>query len=174
VKTRYWYLDSETRKTLRKPLGQLFPSVEDALATIPNPTILAAVGDVVVASLLQHGVQPKVAIVDYRVARRRAESYLIDRIRPAYSQRIATRNPAGTLTELAIHAVKSAINRPEPVLVEVRGEEDLLLIPVVLYLPDSSVVLYGQPQQGVVLVHVNAETRARFQDFLNSMELVEA
>jgi uncharacterized protein (UPF0218 family) len=36
----------------------------------------------------------------------------------------------------------------------VTGEEDLITLPLVAYAPIGSIILYGQPSQGIVVVRV--------------------
>jgi len=52
----------------------------------------------------------------------------------------------------------------------VNGEEDLLVIPVCIYAPDNSVVMYGQPNEGLVIVKITPEIRNKTQTLLKSME----
>lgn len=56
-----------------------------------------------------------------------------------------------------------------PVRITVMGEEDLLVLPVCIYAPDNSIVLYGQPNEGLVLVEVSTEIRNKVQTLLNLM-----
>ena len=49
------------------------------------------------------------------------------------------------------------------------GEEDLLVLPVCAYSPENSVVLYGQPNEGIVIVQINSEIRNKAQSIMNSM-----
>jgi len=44
-------------------------------------------------------------------------------------------------------------------LVHIKGEEDLLTLPAVLFAPLDSVVCYGQPGKGMVLVKVTEEKK---------------
>ena len=46
-----------------------------------------------------------------------------------------------------------------PVRITVFGEEDLLVLPVCIHAPDNSIVLYGQPNEGLVLVEITTEIR---------------
>jgi hypothetical protein len=50
-----------------------------------------------------------------------------------------------------------------PVTILVDGEEDLAVIPLVIAAPLSSVVIYGQPNEGIVLRVIDeyAKTAAR-------------
>jgi uncharacterized protein (UPF0218 family) len=79
---------------------------------------------------------------------------------------IRVRNPAGTLTNDLLHALDTAVaNAPSTVLVE--GEEDLAAIPMVIAAPLGSVVLYGQPHEGVVLRTVTREAQKTAREYLS-------
>ena len=54
----------------------------------------------------------------------------------------------------------------ESVRITVDGEEDLLVIPACIYAPDKSVVLYGQPNEGMVIVPVTSEIRNKTKSIL--------
>lgn len=72
------------------------------------------------------------------------------------------RNPAASVTREAWDAIRLGLQHPEgPVRVVVEGEEDLLGIPCFLEAPEGAVVLYGMPNQGVVVVRVDAAFKTR-------------
>ncbi len=54
--------------------------------------------------------------------------------------------------------------------ITIDGEEDLLVIPVCLYAPENSIVMYGQPNKGLVIVTINPEIRNKAQSILDLME----
>jgi len=56
-----------------------------------------------------------------------------------------------------------------PVRITVMGEEDLFVLPVCIYAPDNSIVLYGQPNEGLVLVEISTEIRNKVQTLLDLM-----
>ena len=56
------------------------------------------------------------------------------------------------------------------VRIMVNGEEDLLVIPVCIYAPDNAVVMYGQPNEGLVIVQVTPDIRNKTQKLLDLME----
>ncbi|TOF02143.1 DUF359 domain-containing protein, partial [Vibrio parahaemolyticus] len=61
-------------------------------------------------------------------------------------------NPPGTITEELLDAIIKAyeINKTgNKVLIVVDGEEDLAVLPCVITAPPGTVVLYGQPGEGV-------------------------
>jgi uncharacterized protein (UPF0218 family) len=71
---------------------------------------------------------------------------------------VKVRNPAGTLTDELMEALKL----PTPLRIEVEGEEDLATLACGMLLPEGAVILYGQPGEGVVAVEVTAQEREEF------------
>jgi len=65
-----------------------------------------------------------------------------------------------------------ALEDDELVHIVVDGEEDLLVIVAVLYAPEGSLVVYGQPGEGIVVVRVTGEKRAEAVGILKAMEIV--
>ena len=49
------------------------------------------------------------------------------------------------------------------------GEEDLLVLQICIEAPDKSVVMYGQPNEGLVIVEIMPDVRAKVQKLLNLM-----
>ncbi|OQX20645.1 MAG: hypothetical protein BWK75_04640 [Candidatus Altiarchaeales archaeon A3] len=63
-------------------------------------------------------------------------------------------NPAGILTEHAFEIVKDALNfKHSKIFVD--GEEDLFVIPCVKFCPPDTLLFYGQPNEGIVMVEIN-------------------
>ena len=62
------------------------------------------------------------------------------------------------------------MKQTKPVKVQVEGEEDLFTPLAVALAPDKSLVVYGQPNQGLVAVTVNRETRRKVQLVLDAMQ----
>ena len=65
------------------------------------------------------------------------------------------------------HALKASVTNPVRVIVE--GEEDLLALPIFLLVPYGSVVLYGLPFKGIVIVKVDFKKRKRAKDLMESL-----
>ncbi len=79
-------------------------------------------------------------------------------------------NPAAEITLQSIEIIKKAFKMTAPVRLIVNGEEDLLVLPVCIHAPENSVVLYGQPNKGLVLVQINTEIRNKAQSLLDMMK----
>jgi uncharacterized protein (UPF0218 family) len=66
--------------------------------------------------------------------------------------------------------IKKAFTMNSPVRLIVNGEEDLLVLPVCIHAPENSIVLYGQPNKGLVLVQITTEIRNKAQTLLDLMK----
>lgn len=145
-------LREEYRGVLRVPLGiSLWHEPRRAalllveIAEIVQPPLTVAVGDFVARNLIQAGLEPSVAIVDFRTMRADFGWELPEVLKRGY-ERVECRNPPGTLSEEAVRAVKGALKKAERgarVLVVVDGEEDLLALPAIEGAPPRSLVVYG-------------------------------
>lgn len=157
-------LPDEIRPLLKPPLGELFADVKRVVERLQHlhPRRLIAVGDVVAAELLAAGVKPDVAVIDFKVMRAPV-SEKIRRALEAHGVRtLRVKNPAGTLTL----ELREAFNAEPPLKIVVEGEEDLATLPAVLSAPLGSVVVYGQPGEGIVLIEVTEQKKHEFGELL--------
>ncbi len=162
-------LPEEARQSLKRPLGKLFGDTKSAVEHIrrSRPTRLIAVGDVVTAELLGAGLKPDVAVVDFTVMRSPAADDVRKAI-DAYSvPEVRVKNPAGTITPELRDAIEGA---EPPVKIIVEGEEDLATLPAVLSAPEGSVIVYGQPEEGMVLVEVSGRRKREFERLIDLFE----
>jgi len=166
-------LTPDLRRELRAPLGLLirgsFGRTMERLRELAqerNPKKLIAVGDRVSRNMIREGMPLSVVIVDNRVMRKP-----IAPIGFEAEETYRVRNPAGTLTDEALQGVREAIEHGGKVIVLVEGEEDLLTLAAVLSAPENSLVVYGQPREGIVVIEVNEGTKTRFREILERMEL---
>ena len=82
---------------------------------------------------------------------------------------LTCKNPPGQITEESMQTIQEAFSCERPVRVIVKGEEDLLVIPTCIFAPENSVVMYGQPNEGLVIVHVTPEIRSKVQKIVSVM-----
>jgi uncharacterized protein (UPF0218 family) len=159
------------RELLKKPLGRLLG--EDAaigLLKKNRPAMLVSVGDSSTATLLRHGVIPDIAIYDYMVMRRSiddATKKCIDDFNDM--ERLSARNPAGCITDELMAALQQAFKAGRA-KVFVDGEEDLAALPAVFLAPLGSIVLYGQPNEGIVVIEVTESARENAKNIYERMQ----
>ena len=153
-------LPEEHRKLFKEPFGELHQSIEEIIPLISKSCVYA-VGDVVTHNLQRNGITPAIAVIDGHTMRSPCNQM------PALrGECINVKNPAGTLTDELIHALTYAVLHP-PVTINVDGEEDLAVIPLILAAPIGAIVLYGQPHKGVVMRTVNREAQQTAQHLLD-------
>jgi uncharacterized protein (UPF0218 family) len=153
-------LPEKSRHFFKEPFGRLFPDISEVLPHISGRTT-CTVGDVVTHNLVKHGRAPAVAIVDGHTMRSPCRKKP-----PVTGRHIRVKNPAGSLTDELIAGIRDAVQNP-PATIEVAGEEDLAVIPLVIEAPLGSVVLYGQPHRGVVLCTVDTMAKDKARELLS-------
>ena len=87
----------------------------------------------------------------------------------AINTKLSCKNPPGEITEESMQIIQKAFSCESPVRIIVDGEEDLLVIPVCIFAPENSVVMYGQPNEGLVIVQITPEIQAKVQKILDAM-----
>ena len=163
------HLPNDLRDHLKNPLGNLIrdddPNKENIIKEISSESVLITVGDRTTENMLQLGLKPPIQVIDGLEKRNQ-------RIVPtddAVNTNLSCRNPPGEITEESIQVIQKAFSCEPPVRITVDGEEDLLVIPVCIFAPENSVVMYGQPNEGLVIVHITPEIRAKVQKILDAM-----
>jgi uncharacterized protein (UPF0218 family) len=122
------------------------------------------VGDYITAYLFRHNIKPNLFIVDDKIMRKQ-----IPPIDADADIVLAVKNPAGTITDQAWSAIETTSSSRRCTRIQVDGEEDLLALVAILTAPLNSIVLYGQPLQGVVLVRVTTEMKERVRRIVDAM-----
>ena len=169
-----YVLPARLRATLSRPLGELVAGSHVDLGQIlgkiieeGKPAKLILVGDSVSRQATEAGIVPDVLVIDNLEKRHAALSH-------SYPGRrvIKAKNQPGRIEEDGRVAVERAIHG-DAELVEIDGEEDLLTIVAVLAAPLGSLVVYGQPNEGVVLVTVSGDSKARARGILDQMDRID-
>lgn len=79
-----------------------------------------------------------------------------------------THNEAGMINLLAWNAIAEAIEKGDSAVL-VDGEEDLLTLVAVIAAPQGSLVVYGQPGEGIVLVRVTEGKKGEIEALIDGM-----
>jgi GTP-dependent dephospho-CoA kinase len=128
------------------------------------------VGDATTARLLLFGIVPDLSVIDGKERRTKtSRSKLVALIEDGDSKNLSflhCSNKPGSVSRSAIATVREALKMPFPVRIFVTGEEDLLALPLFVIVPNGSVVLYGQPLKGMVIVRINEKIRRKAQELL--------
>ncbi|MEM0482279.1 MAG: DUF359 domain-containing protein [Nitrososphaerota archaeon] len=153
-------IPEDVRERLKRPLGQLVrgspENTSEVVRIVASERVgrLVAVGDAVSKTLLAMGLRPDVCIVDGKIERRPVDHVVIKG-----AVELNCENRPGTISSQAYKTVVEALGMDGPVIVRVDGEEDLLGLVVMAEAPLDTLMLYGQPREGVVIVHIDEKVR---------------
>lgn len=179
-------LTDQQKGRLRQPQGQIVDRLtgklidRNSLASnrqlgLHNDRPLTIlVGDSTIEKFLDNNWQFDIGIFDKYIQRQPATG-----ITQSLVSNVTVANPAGTIQPELAQAISVAIQPPrhtelvsassnhtsppllenQPYYIYVDGEEDLAAIPTVLLAPLNSLVYYGQPNEGLVEITINEQTK---------------
>jgi GTP-dependent dephospho-CoA kinase len=153
---------------LKKPFGTLVADNEITREKIKSflegVSKIITVGDATTERILSFGITPDIAVTD-GVERRSTRGHSID----YQAKEMFCTNPAGMIASEAIQVLQKALEESSPVRVRVQGEEDLLALPLFVMAPTGSVVLYGQPLEGMVLVSITEQKQNQAKHLMSKI-----
>jgi uncharacterized protein (UPF0218 family) len=112
-----------------------------------------AIGDVVTENLLKVGIEPDMLIIDGKSMR--------ESVNTSMTCDITVKNPQSEITQELISAIRKGYRR---ILVD--GEEDLAALPAILYADNQSIIVYGQPEKGIMVIRPTEENKNKVRETL--------
>ena len=164
------YLPNSLVRHLRMPLGRVFSTMSDGVRVIgqlrrgkeviqlQKNNIL--VGDIVTAEFKKLGYKPYFSVIDTTTQRQALNNTFLSEI--IEKDHCNAPNEKGTLDKRAIEMIRANFNlKPHEATKQViiTGEEDLLVLPIVLLAPLDWYVWYGMRGRGVVVVRVTEKKK---------------
>lgn len=160
---------------LKHPLGRLVIGSSERTINIlreviknEKPTKLIAIGDVVTSNIIRKGIEVDCIVIDFKSKRQPVEAISLNNF-----EVVNIKNPAGVITIEAYEAVKIACKKLDQgssaIAIVVDGEEDLITLPIVKFAPLGSLVVYGQPHVGIVLIKVTNRIKIETELIMNKM-----
>jgi len=163
------HLSDRLRQQFKTPLGDLIkdanPEKNEIIKKIYSESNVITVGDRTTETLLNLGLIPQIQVVDGLEKRKPREIPVAESI----NTELTCNNPAGEITDESVSVIKKAISSEPHVRIIVNGEEDLLVLPICMNAPDGFIVMYGQPNEGLVIVKITPDTREKIQKLLDLM-----
>lgn len=158
-------LPGHMRAGLRKPLGGVFSNTKALVAYLQKTKFskLVAVGDICAKELIVNGVVPDVVVID-RKTRRKKVTWDIK----FPGKTFKVKNGPSTISDALMRAVKKSFDKKT--MIDVTGEEDLAVLPVIKYCPLNSVVIYGLWFKGVVAVKAGKRMKRNANKLLERMD----
>ena len=146
----------ELSGVFKKPFGELYPgeglTPAKKIKSMLKDKKLVIVGDITLRNMLAVGVTPHLAIVDLKSRRKKEKGTKLE------GTIVKVVNPPGMISKDLWDKIHEAIEKSGTTIL-VDGEEDLAVLPCIIEADWDTVILYGQPDEGIVYVHVNEETK---------------
>jgi pantetheine-phosphate adenylyltransferase len=162
-------INTASAKILKKPAGKLV-STQKVLSELKRmkPFKIIAVGDFTAMLFEKIKLKPAVVVVDGKIKRKKVSF----RPKGFFDRSYKVANKSGTITAKAAKLMEKAVERQNHgyTLIKVKGEEDLLALPAMVFAPLESVVCYGQPGKGMVLVKITEEKKKRILAIAGKMK----
>ncbi len=162
-------LPEDKRHIFKEPFGELFKDSASAFEYLDSIDYekLITVGDVVSATFLKNGYEPDMVIADFTTERTPAKKEDIEKIKNYSIDTVEIENPAGKITDELWNTIEDA---DDPLKIIVNGEEDLATLPATIFPPEGTIVAYGQPGEGIVLIEVDEEKKEEFEEYIDLFE----
>ena len=178
---------------LQQPMGTFFQS--DPLLESPEKRVIKflknkdvyvfVVGDFVSNSLFAEKFIPDLIIIDEKTQRNKSVEVDL----PEKHEILEVTNKPGEISKSAWELIRilcaTVFENPKQnqsddkvlKVIKVTGEEDLLVLPLIVDAPPNSVVLYGQPPMltgtsGIVLIEITKEVKNRAISLLDQFETI--
>lgn len=165
-------LPDYVRLELKRPIGTLV--IKDKNIQDLNPSQTITVGDVVTKTCNDRSLNHILSVVDFIVQRKKKYNNIAELGFSGNEKMLTVTNPAGFLTPQLFKAVQTVFgekNNKSRFVIRVGGEEDLAVLPVLLAAPLGYTILYGQPNEGVVLIIVSEESKKRAREIVSQFTL---
>ncbi len=160
-------LTDSTRAALKAPLGELM-DISSFIKRHGSSRIIS-VGDIVTLSLLERGIKPAIAVYDFKTKREVIDKEGQARISSAFPHPERVTNPPGTISpELEKAASRTLGHGSGGIFID--GEDDLATLVFMATCPEGYVIIYGQPDAGVVAVECSENKRNEAKRIMEKME----
>jgi GTP-dependent dephospho-CoA kinase len=157
---------------LKEPFGELIKendvSKKKIQPFIKRSNKVITVGDTTTEKFVKFGFIPDLSIIDNkekRTVKDKPVEYSADK-------KIYLENKPGEVNAEAISIIREItttnFNRMQIII---KGEEDLLALPLFMYSPNGWTVFYGQPNEGLVVVEIDSNIRKKARLIFNKVFL---
>jgi uncharacterized protein (UPF0218 family) len=153
-------ISESARIELKKPLGRLIKDTESLYEITKNHKIVT-VGDICTLTLLRKGIKPHLAVYDYRYKRMRLDELDIEKLKDEYPAPRSFVNPAGSVSSELLKEAENLLEEGGAILID--GEDDLSALAFIRAASAEYLILYGQPDQGIVVVVPDKKTKEKIE-----------
>lgn len=173
MKQRSFKITLLLRQLLKMPLGELITDFDSYIEKQDKSFFKHAitVGDAVTKTFNDNKINHKLSVIDFSV--NRVMQYISTKQLgfKGTEKRFSAKNPPGFITGELLSAIELSLEQKENnIVLQVIGEEDLAVLPIILLAPLGDTVYYGQPNKGVVKVEITESKKNEVKDFFMRFE----
>lgn len=161
IREKMLKMPENLRVLLQSPFGDVLDEIPEKVDEMKTITV----GDATTKRFLDAKIEPFLVIVDNRVERQD-----VNKIEFTYREKVEVKNPASFITPELTYAIEKSFESQNKIAIQVQGEEDLAVLPVLEKAPEGFTVYYGQPHVGVVRVLITEEIKKRASDIISRFE----
>ncbi len=125
---------------------------------------IVAVGDVTSKVLREAGITVLLHIVDLKTKRSSDGTF------KHVEGSVKVSNPPAVLSAALFSEIRKALESEVPTRIEVDGEEDLAVIPIIFYSDLNTVVVYGVPDKGMACIDISQKDKDYVSGLIKRME----
>jgi uncharacterized protein (UPF0218 family) len=140
-------IPNKIKITLKKPLGRLHPSPSFLRKTKRR---IISVGDESTLVMLENGIKPHLAVFDFKIKRKKITKSKMRILLSSFGKIMRYKNKKGTLSDYLLRNAGELMKKGGAILID--GEEDLTALAFILEGGKKDIVVYGQPDKGLVSV----------------------
>jgi pantetheine-phosphate adenylyltransferase len=162
-------LPEDLRNELAKPFGLLN---FDILKDKNKSKVIISVGDATTEKFNKLGIDQQLSVIDFKIAREE-EFYLFSDLGFSGKEKIViAKNPPGQITHESFNKIQEIfrLGFDNRVVLKIVGEEDLIVLPLVLAAPLDAIIYYGQPNVGLVRVLVSEGNKDGARNLLSKFK----
>ncbi|RLG19295.1 hypothetical protein DRN67_03070 [Candidatus Micrarchaeota archaeon] len=151
-------LTDELREEVREPFGEVF-DLSTVIERVKSKTgMLVSVGDECSIGFLKAGIRPEVMVYDFKIKRKEIDEESKRLLESIEGKKSTVPNEPSTIDPLMEAAVKRGL-RGKTNKIFVEGEEDMAALVALMHAADGTLIAYGQPDEGIVLIESNEKMR---------------
>jgi len=165
-------ITEKLRRNFKKPFGVLLRKNKGLRR--PDCPYLITVGDITTKIFNDLSLHQDISVIDFKVARKKKFSSLIELGFLGKDKIIKIANPAGCLTSTLFKAVCEIFKLKKDsqhIILQIEGEEDLSVLPLILSASLESIIFYGQPKEGIVKIVVSEKTKEITYDLVSQFKI---
>lgn len=170
-------ITEQVRTYVKRPFGSLLQNNvvrrDSGLARMTQSPYLITVGDITTKTFNNFSLNQDISAIDFKVARQKEFSGIKELGFSGGEKIFRVKNPAGCLTSGLFKTVSKIFKLKkgnQRIILQIGGEEDLCVLPLILIAPLGSMIFYGQPKEGVVKVEVSEETKEVAYDLVGQFK----